>query len=268
MSSTSRTAQPKRPTVARNVNGTKSSARASNGTRLRSVNRSSTPTTRAVSRRGRTEAASGRASSARANNHRAGRSDRPTGETPKARGERTRRRVADALIDLIDEGDPSPTAKAVAARAGVSVRLVFHHFEDMEALYRLVMEVQTARHWESVREVAPDLPLAQRIDRTVQQRGKLFDTIGPVRRAELPIAARRADIAAGLARSDLMLRDWLETTFTPELDGAGRNRRELLDAVDVAASWETWDRLRRHQHLSAASARRVMSRMLSSLMGS
>ena len=188
------------------------------------------------------------------------------GETPRARGERTRQRVAEALISLLEEGNPAPTAKAVADRAGVSVRLVFHHFEDMEALYRMVMTLQGARHWSTVREVEPDLPLGERIERTVNQRAKLFAAVGSVRRAAIGIATRRQDIADVLAASDGLLRKWLATTFAPELAAAGRRRRELLDALEAGASWEVWDRLRRSQGLSPNAARRVMGHMLAALL--
>jgi TetR/AcrR family transcriptional regulator, regulator of autoinduction and epiphytic fitness len=189
------------------------------------------------------------------------------GETPKARGERTRQRVGESLVELLAEGDPAPTAKAVAARAGVSVRLVFHHFEDMDSLYRMVMTMQAERYWDAVRPVPPDLPLGDRIDQTVLQRAKLFDAIGPVRRASSAIAARDEDIAERIAGSDARLRSWLEAAFARELRASGRERRELLSAVDTAASWEAWDRLRRAERLSAAASRRVMARTLRSLLG-
>lgn len=188
------------------------------------------------------------------------------GETPKARGERTRQRVAEALIELLDEGDPTPTAKSVATRAGVSVRLVFHHFEDMEALYKMVLTVQEDRHWSAVRDVPAELPLDERIERTVAQRAKLFDAIGSVRRATAALAARRDDVAEAIANGDGLLRSWLQSTFATELDRAGRERRDVLDAVDAAASWEAWDRLRRSQSLSAPAARRVTTKTLSALL--
>lgn len=195
-------------------------------------------------------------------------SGRGRGETPKARGERTRHRVAAALIELLTEGDPAPTAKGVAGRAGVSVRLVFHHFEDMEALYRMVLKIQTERHWDTVRPVDPALSLDERIDRSVQQRAKLFDAVGAVRRTAVSIAARRDDIASLLAANDRQLRQWLESTFATELHAARAGKRDLLDAIDAAASFEVWDRLRRHQRLSASAARRVMGQALYAIVAS
>ncbi|MGH2930995.1 MAG: TetR/AcrR family transcriptional regulator [Solirubrobacteraceae bacterium] len=167
----------------------------------------------------------------------------------------------------MNEGDTAPTAKAVAERASVSVRLVFHHFEDMEALYRMALAEQASGEWAEVREVAPSLAVAERIDRTVRQRAKLFDAIAPLRRAVTTIALRREDVEADIDETDQQLRGWIEQTFERELAAARKERRDLLDALDVAASFETWDRLRHGQGLSAVAARRAVTRTLSALLG-
>ena len=188
------------------------------------------------------------------------------GESPKERGERTRARIADAVISLLAESELPPTAKDVASRAGVSVRLVFHHFEDMDALYRAVARAQFDRHWRGLRAVPESLPLPQRIERTVQQRAKLFSAIAPVRRNAILLAARHEEVARGFERSNALLRSFLEETFADELQAAGRERRELLAAIDAAASWETWERLHRTQGLTNAAARRVVTRTLRALL--
>src|SRR3546814_6231042 len=51
------------------------------------------------------------------------------------RAMRTREAIFDATFSLIDEGDLRPTAPRVAERAGVSVRSVFQHFDDLESLH-------------------------------------------------------------------------------------------------------------------------------------
>lgn len=182
-----------------------------------------------------------------------------------ARGERTRQHVADALISLLEDGGPLPTAKAVAERAEISLRLVFHHFADMDALYRAAIVLQARRHWSALRAVPPGLPLAQRIDRTVRQRSRLFEAIGPVRRVAVLHACHSADLANALAESSSLLREHLTGTFGPELDAAGAG--DLLEAIDAGASWETWERLRLGQHLTPTAARRVVARTLAGLLG-
>ena len=69
-----------------------------------------------------------------------------------------------------------------------------------------------------------------------------------------------------LATSNVFLRELLDRSFGPELEGIGDGRRELLDALDLAASVEAWDRLRRAQHLSAATARRTVIHVLGGLL--
>jgi AcrR family transcriptional regulator len=177
---------------------------------------------------------------------RAGTGRMQKGETPKERGERTRARIAESVLDLLAESDLPPTAKEVAAEAGVSVRLVFHHFEDMDALYRAVQRAQIERHWQGLRAVPPELPLAQRIDRTVQQRVKLFEAVSPVRRKAVALATRHQYVADGLDFTNAMLREWLEETFANELRAAKRHRRI--------------------QNLQAAAARRVVARSLHALL--
>jgi TetR/AcrR family transcriptional regulator of autoinduction and epiphytic fitness len=51
-----------------------------------------------------------------------------------ARSERTRNAIIDAHLQLISEGDMRPTADRVAKLAGVSLRALWSHFADMEAL--------------------------------------------------------------------------------------------------------------------------------------
>ncbi len=182
-----------------------------------------------------------------------------------ARGEKTRRRVAEALIALLEEGDPQPTAKAVAQRAGVSLRLVFHHFDDMDALYHSVARVNVERHWKSVYPVPPDLSFEHRVERTVRQRYRLFEAITPVRRAAVRQAYRSQGLSDTLAESSRALREQVASTFAPELTAAGPGAADLLDALDLVTSWETWDRLRTAQALTPTAARRVVERMITSL---
>ncbi len=190
------------------------------------------------------------------------------GEASRERGERTRARIAQAVIDLLGESANPPTAKEIAARAGVSVRLVFHHFEDLDALYGAVARAQLERHWRAVRAVPPDLPLSRRIERTVAQRGALFDAISPVRRRAAGLAARHRGVAEGLDQTNALLREWLEATFAQELRAAGHHRRELGAALEAVGSWEMWERLRHVQGLPSAAARRVVVLMMKAILES
>jgi AcrR family transcriptional regulator len=178
-----------------------------------------------------------------------------------ARGQRTRLRVVEALVELLHEGDPDPTARAIAERAGISLRLVFHHFNDIDDLYRAVGAHQLECHWVDLPTLAPTLALSTRIDRLVRHRSALYEEISPVRRS----AVRRASISPGIRQllneTDGLLRDNLSNCFAPEL--AARPEAdgiELLHVLDSATAWENWDRMRHRYELPVGTARRVMTR--------
>ncbi len=180
-----------------------------------------------------------------------------------ARGQRTRRSVADALIALLREGETEPTARAVAERAGVSLRLVFHHFSDLDDLYHYVAALQLRSQWSGMPHLSPRLALDKRLERTVSHRASLYEEVSPVRRAMVPRLSTSPGVSDVVYLADALLLENLKSTFAPELSPLPDNvRNEYLDAMDTATSWEAWDRMRRTSGLQVRAARRVMARLL------
>lgn len=85
-----------------------------------------------------------------------------------------------------------------------------------------------------------------------------------MRRAAARAELESPTIATELRRARRQLRRGLEATFESELHSASRDER--LDALDVAGSWETWDLLRTRMGVGRAAARRVVVRMMTSLL--
>jgi TetR/AcrR family transcriptional regulator, regulator of autoinduction and epiphytic fitness len=181
---------------------------------------------------------------------------------PNIRGARTRRRIAEAALALLEERDSPPTSRDIAERAGVSLRLIFHHFEDLDALHDAVGALIADRFEELALHGTCELPLSQRIESTVRLRAKLFESFGNLPRNVTVLAPSNPGMTARLAETRAMTLGFLETTFDPELRLTGLGRTNLLAVLDVATSWTTWDRLRTVNRLSVSSSRRVMSQML------
>ncbi len=186
----------------------------------------------------------------------------------RAGRERNRNAVADALLDLYQEGIISPGAQDVADRSGVSRRSLFRYFDDMDELCRVAIERHSARvsHLFEIEDLG-DGPLARRIDRLVWQRAQLFEAIAPVARISRLRAPFQPIIAEELARSAALLRAQLARHFARELDSLGpAARNETLAAADVIASFESFDLLRRVQGLppdeAAAATRRSLAALL------
>ncbi|MFE3024967.1 TetR/AcrR family transcriptional regulator [Nocardia tengchongensis] len=179
-----------------------------------------------------------------------------------ARAAKNRQAVLEAALALIDEGNLQPTAQAVAERAGVATRSVYHHFRDLETLYVDAAQTQIARHWVVLLEPV-DGDLAERIDRLVTLRSELFENVASTRRAALLREHESVVLSERLTESRAALRAHLRTHL-PELDALDPDAREAVFAI---CSWETWDVLRRHQTLPVDAARAavtaVLTRMLS-----
>ncbi len=193
--------------------------------------------------------------------------EEPARDGRVARGQRTRRGVGEALMELLHAGDLDPTAKAVAKRAGVSLRLVFHHFADMDDLYQFVGALQLRRQWADMPQLSPKLALSTRIERTVAHRAAFFEEIAEVRRALARRALSSSGVRQAVRAADSLLFEDLKATFSPELAGLPDvERAEYLGALDTCTSWEAWERLRTTSGTQVRGARRVMALMVAALL--
>lgn len=171
------------------------------------------------------------------------------------------------MLALIVEGDLRPTAPRIAARAGVSLRLVFHHFKDLEAVFADAAKRQLEQVIPTLRTVAAEGPLAERIEALVSERARLYEEVANTWRA----AVLQEPFSTEISRRMAMVRGWLrddaERVFAPELAArSAKDAKELQAALAAASGMAGWEELRRHQGLSIEPARRAMARMLAALL--
>lgn len=151
----------------------------------------------------------------------------------------------DALLELIEEGDLQPTATRIAERAGTSLRLIYHHYGDLESLFRAAASRQFERMDEQATPVGRDLPLDARIDALVTQRCAMLEWITPVRRAELLQEPWSPELRA--ARTALVARGNREVAvvFAPELARhSATDAAAVRHALEAALGWGAWNDLR------------------------
>jgi AcrR family transcriptional regulator len=183
-----------------------------------------------------------------------------------ARKHATRERIVEAHAALLREGDLHPSAAAVAARAGVSVRALWVNFKDVEGLRAATTSYWIAADDSLTRRVDPALPIGERIEAFCAQRQRRLEAMAPAARSSM-IALHRSPELARSRRIHLdRLRAEVERTFAPEIK-ASNNRSELLEALVVAASWTTWLLLRDDLGLDAAASGRLVRRLMASLLG-
>ncbi len=193
--------------------------------------------------------------------------DAPATDGRLARGERARHQVAEAMLALISEGDLRPTAPRIAERAGVSLRSVFHHFDDLETLFEAAARLQTERLLKLVRPIDATLPLPERLDELIAQRARVYEAVTPVRRAAMLSEHGSAVVSERLTMARAWKRAEAERVFAAELAAfAPGERTRRVRALGAATSWMTWESLRAHQRLSVEDARDVLRTLVVSLL--
>lgn len=183
----------------------------------------------------------------------------PVVDGRSVRAERTRRAVVDALLTLNDEGSLQPTARDIAERAGVSVRSLYVHFDDLDAL----MLAASERHRERLEAALPPIvaegPLPDRLDGFAARRATLHEAgAGPYRAAVLQVPSSPA-LRSAMAAGRKLLRAEVRHCFAAELGAMAPARRHaVLTAVDLVSSSAAWEHLRTNLGLTADEARRQL----------
>lgn len=187
--------------------------------------------------------------------------DLPNQDGRRRRAETNRTKIVQAMIDLVREGVGSPSADVVAERAGVSHRTVFRLFKDMDGLYREMQDVM-------LRRLSPllNMPLAgsdwrERLTGLTARRARVFEEILPVKTAADGHRARSSFLLEEHVRFTRMQREMLLFVLPAKVTAD----RQLLDALELALSFESWRRLRLEQGLDHEQALGVMDRTVAAL---
>ena len=174
-----------------------------------------------------------------------------------ARALRTRNAVVYAMLDLVDEGNVRPSAALIAQRAGVSLRSVYQHFDDLETLFEVAGERHRQRyaHLEPLPQLPPELD--RRIQAYVAHQARWLEAVSPMARAAALQAPFSPGVASRLRAAWAHHRETVAEAFAPELRHT-KQRDRLLNAAEVATSWPTWESLRRTIGLSPSQASGVV----------
>jgi len=171
-----------------------------------------------------------------------------------ARAVRTRDALVDATIALVEEGDLRPTAPRIAERAGVSVRSVFQHFDDLETLFTAVGARMVERLAELMRPIDPSAPLAHRAGAFVRQRCRVNEAGSPINRAALVHLPTSEVIGRQFRAGHSFVAAHVAEVFAPELAESGAHREGLLATLITACSWSTWNVMRALEEASVPEA--------------
>jgi AcrR family transcriptional regulator len=182
----------------------------------------------------------------------------PRSDRRLARGVHTRLTIVEGMIALIQSGNIHPTVRQIADHAGVSRRLVYYHFSDIDALFLAAASLHATRYRSLITPLPSRGPLDLRIRAICHQRRQLFEAMAPVHRMAFARTHGLVGLKRFLADHRSLLRKQLAATLTPEIHAHGKEGAELLDAMDLATGWEYWFTLRDRGNHSPSSAERAV----------
>jgi TetR/AcrR family transcriptional regulator of autoinduction and epiphytic fitness len=182
------------------------------------------------------------------------------------RANRTRDNIVDALLVLIDEGNLRPTAREIATRASVSLRSLYVHFDDVEALFHAAAIRHKVRLADEHRTpLVTSGPFEDRLVAFADRRTEFYEMGENVHQAALLQEPFSPALHSVLEEARHGGRAELEKVFGPELSGRKADpKRAALDVITSSASWRT---LRKHHGLGVEAARAVMCDLVRALLG-
>ena len=186
----------------------------------------------------------------------------PPQDGRRLRAVRTRARILESLLELIDEGRPEPTAAEIAERAGVALRSIAQHFKTREQLLIALAEKHLAR-LPSTEPAAAIGNFDERLHAFVTSRTRALETSVAIRHLGRTAEGRWEAISAAFKEVGRQRRKEVLRSFPTEL---AAQETWVLEAVDAASSGAFWDSLRQTQALSVKRANAVMQETLRRLL--
>lgn len=192
---------------------------------------------------------------------------RPKLDGRNLRAEQTRRKIMAAAKALIEETNTPPKVADIAVRAGVSVRSVFQHYQDVESLFLAVYD-EVMRSMTSEQDtIDVSLPLEARIAAMVERRSHAHEQVMATRQAAARFETESSPASERARRGRELSRQALVQAFDPELSRlAEPARSETLFALQAAMEWESWINMRRNYGLSVEQAQVIWRRIIRAIL--
>lgn len=182
----------------------------------------------------------------------------------RERGRSNHKRIVAAMMALIENGDLTPSAARVAEEAGVGLRTVFRHFDDMDALYREISKIVGERIWPVISEAYRGDDWRIKLRDLTRRRARVFEMMLPFR---LAANVKRYQSPYLMAQYGQVVA--LEREFVLRLlPAAVRGDRYFVEALCSALSFQSWRAIRQDQALSVEDASAVVERTVEALVAS
>jgi AcrR family transcriptional regulator len=181
----------------------------------------------------------------------------------RLRSERTKQSIMEAYIELLRERPEVPTAAKIAARAGISTRLIFERFVDLQGLSLATVDHAFAMGEAQAVARNVDGDRATRLRSHVETRAHTCERWLPVWRVVIANQGKLEELRDRVRFIRQAIVKRMELMYQPELAVLSvEERRDLLIALESLIDFESWGRMREGHGLSFDEACLVWVRMI------
>jgi len=186
----------------------------------------------------------------------------PLADGRRERSRASRKKIIQAMMDLVAAGDIDPSAAKVAEKAGVGLRSVFRHFDDKESIYREMDEILWSAYQPKI--IAPfrsDNWRDQLIE-LIERRSAIYEHTAPfristsVQRFSSPILKKNYD---RLLKGERNLLGQILPKSIKRDSERGR-------AIVLATSFDCWRHFRQDEELSKSKTIEVIKQLLQDIL--
>jgi AcrR family transcriptional regulator len=188
----------------------------------------------------------------------------PIEDGRRLRSAESRRRIIQAMLELVQEGNPDPGAEAVATRAGVGLRTVFRLFRDMESICAEMVVPQRLEFVACFTNPFTDRRGPARVRELYARLAPLYDARLPFRRA----GSVRRYSSPSLATAMKELHDTTDAFLQLQLPPSTPADRHRLEMLNLLMSYEAWMHLRDAQGLDYARTRETLQNAIEAQLAS
>jgi len=160
----------------------------------------------------------------------------------RARRNKSRQAVIEAMFDLVQEGKAPPEVEDIAERAGVSVSSVFRNFDGIGDLQHQAVQWFQKQFWHLFEVNDADEPLSDRLQSHVRSRVTMADEVGPLLRLARARAVDHEKMAGSTATVRAQMANQTRQRFANEIrqlsPAQAGNLTALIDATTSLEAYE------------------------------
>lgn len=175
----------------------------------------------------------------------------PDGRHERSRSSRAK--IVAAMLELVGAGDTQPSAARVALAAGVGLRTVFRHFDDMDSLYREMSQAIEARVLPILLTPFEAADWRDRVREMATRRIEIYEMIMPYRLSASIKRFQSSFLMSDYRRMVAIECGAVDAVLPPEMRACTVQTRMLY----LALGFQAWRALRHDMDLDIDSARPV-----------